>query len=67
MKALTVIAWISCGIGLLFILMGVISVFTGDNLFGFGTYIVNFCHAANSFFLLTIALFIYIYRCECKK
>jgi succinate dehydrogenase/fumarate reductase cytochrome b subunit len=65
-KALTWIAWISGVIGALFVLLGFIQVaFTGR--FSAETEIVNYFHAADSFFLLTIALFIFIYRCKCKK
>jgi uncharacterized membrane protein YkvI len=66
MKALNWIAWISGGIGVVFILLGLIQSVLGSR-FTEGTEIINYFHAANSFFLLTIALFIYLYRCECKK
>jgi hypothetical protein len=66
MKALNWIGWISFGVGILILLFAAISLLMGKNLFGFG-HIVNFFQAANSFFLLTIALFIVVYRCECSK
>jgi hypothetical protein len=66
MKALKWIAWISAGIGVLFILFAAISIFTGLNVLGF-IYRPNYLQVADSFFLLTIALFIFLYRCECKK
>jgi len=66
MKALNWIAWISGGIGVVFILLGLIQLVLGSR-FIEGTEIVNYFHSANSFFLMTIALFIYLYRCECKK
>ncbi len=66
MKALNWIAWISAAIGALIVLLAVISLLSGKNFFGFGR-VVNYFHAANSFFLITIALFIFVYRCECKK
>ena len=66
MKTLTWIAWLSLGAGLLIILLAAISLLLGRNLFGFA-HIVNYFNAANSFFLITIALFIYIYRCKCNK
>jgi len=66
MKALNWIAWISGGIGVLFVLLALIQAgFTGR--FSSGTEIINYFHTADSFFLITIALFIFIYRCECKK
>lgn len=67
MKALKWIAWISGGIGLIFLILVPVSlIFNGGNAI-IGLHIVNFFHAANSFFLVTIALFIFLYRCECKK
>lgn len=66
MKALNWIGWISGGIGVLIVLLAAISLLIGRNLFGF-LHIVNFFHAANSFFLIAIALFIVVNRCECKK
>jgi hypothetical protein len=66
MKALNLIAWISGGIAALIVLLAVVSLLSGKILFGL-IHVVNFFHAANSFLLITIALFIYIYRCECKK
>ncbi|MDP4223495.1 MAG: hypothetical protein Q8868_09295 [Bacteroidota bacterium] len=65
-KALTWIAWISGVIGALFVLLGFIqAAFTGR--FSAGTEIINYFHIANSFFLITIALFVFIYRCNCRK
>jgi hypothetical protein len=66
MKTLNWIAWISGGIGVLIILFAGISVLIGRNLFGF-THLINYFLAADSFFLITIALFIVVNRCECKK
>jgi hypothetical protein len=65
MKALNWIAWISSGIGVVFVLLGFVSALFGR--FNPGTESINFFHAANSFFLITIALFIFLYRCDCKK
>ena len=65
MKALNWIAWISGGIGVVFIILGFISALFGR--FRPDTESVNFFHAANSFFLITIALFVFLYRCQCKK
>jgi len=66
MKILNWIAWISGGIGVLLMLLGFISAI-------FGRFInpnlesISFFHAANSFFLVTVALFVFLYRCQCKK
>ena len=65
MKTLNWIAWISGSIGVLIILFAAISLVTGRNMFGFGK-VVNYFHAANSFLLITIALFIVVNRCECR-
>jgi len=65
MKALNWIAWISGGIGVLFILLGVLQFIIGR--IRPGTEIINYFNAGNSFFLITIALFVYLYRCQCKK
>jgi hypothetical protein len=65
MKALNWIAWISGGIGVILVILGVIQFPFGK--FLPGEHIVSYFHVANSFFLITIALFIYLYRCECKK
>ena len=67
MKILKWIAWISAGVGLIALLLAPISyLFNGGNAL-VGLHIVNFFHVASTFFLITIALFIYVYRCECKK
>ena len=65
MKALKWIAWISGGIGLLFVLSGIIQIFLGQ--WHWGRQIVNYFLVSDSFFLITIALFLFLYRCECKK
>jgi hypothetical protein len=66
MKTLNWIAWISAGIGVFLMLIAGISFLIGKSIFGL-THFITYFHAANSFFLLTIALFIFLYRCECKK
>jgi hypothetical protein len=66
MKTLNWIGWISGGIGAVIILLAGISLVTGICIFGF-SHIVNYFHAANSFFLMAITLFIVVYRCDCKK
>jgi hypothetical protein len=65
MKTLKWIAWISLGIGVLFVLMGIIQSIFGQ--FLRGSHLINYFIAGDSFFLITIALFIYLYKCECKK
>jgi hypothetical protein len=65
MKALNWIAWTSSGIGVVFMLLGFISALIGR--FNSGTESVNFFHIANSFFLLTIALFVSLIKCQGKK
>jgi hypothetical protein len=65
MKTLNWIAWISSGIGVVFMLLGFISAVFGR--FRPTTESVNYFHAANSFFLITIALFVFLFRCESKK
>jgi hypothetical protein len=66
MKTLNWIGWISGAIGVLIIIFAAISAILGRNLFGFN-HLANYFQAANSFFLITIALFIVTNRCECKK
>jgi hypothetical protein len=65
MKALPWVAWISAGFGVVCLILAAISLISGTAIIG--QHIINFFHVANSFFLLTIALFVFIYRCECKK
>jgi hypothetical protein len=65
MKALNWIAWISGGIGVVFIILGLIQVVFGR--LQPSTEIINYFHAANSFLLVTIALFVLLYRCQCNK
>lgn len=66
MKTLNWVGWISGVIGAIIILLAVISLVSGKNIFGFG-HVVNYFQAANSFFLMTIALFVVVYRCECSR
>jgi hypothetical protein len=65
MKALKWIAWISGGIGGVFVLAGLIQIVFGH--WRWGSQIVNYFLVADSFFLITIALFLFLYKCECKK
>ncbi len=55
MKPLSIIAWISGGIGILIVIIAGISLLIGRNLFGF-THLVNYFHAANSFLLIAVVL-----------
>lgn len=66
MKALNWIGWISLALAALIILLAVISLVTGRNMFEFA-HVVNYFHVANTLILFTIAIFIFIYRCDCKK
>lgn len=67
MKALNWIAWISAGIGVLLMIFSLITEVFAPNFVNFFEHNINYFHAANSFFLITIVLFIYLRRCESKK
>ena len=67
MKALNWIAWISAGIGVVIILLGLISGLIGWSGLPIVEHRVNFFLIADSFFLITIALFVFLFRCQCKK
>jgi len=58
--------WISVGIGLLFLLLALIQSILTCRFFA-GTEIVNYFHAASSFFLLAIILFLFIHFGQFKK
>ena len=66
MKVLNWIAWISAEIAVVIILLACISLLIGKGILGFN-HAVNFFHAANSFLLLAIAMFIVAKKCECKN
>jgi hypothetical protein len=66
MKALNLIGWISGGIGVIIILLGLISGIIGKSILPIH-HIPTYFEMANSFFLITIALFIVVNRCECNK
>jgi hypothetical protein len=66
MKYLNWIAWISAGIGTALLLLAAISVIVGRPFAGAG-HIINYFQAANCFFLITIASFVYLIKCQCKK
>lgn len=64
-KVLNWIEWFSAVIGVVFILLGLISAIFGR--FRPNTESVNYFHAANSFFLLAIVLFLFIHLGQYKK
>ncbi|NMC41239.1 MAG: hypothetical protein GYA43_08725 [Bacteroidales bacterium] len=66
MNAVKVAGWVSLGIGILIVIFAGISLLTGRNMFGF-THLVNFFHAANSFFLISVALFLAPVQFNVKK
>jgi hypothetical protein len=65
LKTLNVIAWISSVLGLIFIVIGFISAWLGRIVPG--TESVNFFHAANSFFLGSIVLFVFLIKKSLSK
>ena len=66
-KILNWIEWISAGIGVLFLLLVPISYFFNGGNAIIGLHLVNYFCAANSFFLLTIVLFLFIHLGQYKK
>jgi len=66
MKLLKIAGWISGGIGVLIIIFAAISLLIGKNLFGF-VHLVNYFHAANSFLLTAIAMFLAPAICSKKN
>jgi hypothetical protein len=65
LRVLNLIAWASSVIGVIFIIVGLISSWVGRIVPG--TESVNFFHAANSFFLCSIAFFVFLIKCQVKK
>ena len=65
MKTLKWIAWISAGFGVVLLLLATISIVAGHSIGAQN--IPSFFHAANSFFLLTIVLFLFIHLDQHKK
>jgi hypothetical protein len=65
MKALKWIAYISADIGAIMILLAAIRLIFHIHIFG--EHIINFFQAANSFFLMTIVIFLYIHLDQHKK
>jgi hypothetical protein len=65
LKALNWLEWISAVVGVVFIILGLISSVFGR--FRPNTESINFFHAANSFFLLAIVLFLFIHLGQFKK
>ncbi len=66
MKTLNWVAWISLGIGLVITLIGIASIIPATNVFGIHHSISVFL-VADSFFLITIALFVSLIKCQSKK
>jgi hypothetical protein len=66
MKTILWMGWTSLAVAVLIILLAAVFLITGKEIFGI-KHLVNYFHAANTFILLTIALFIFVYRCDCKK
>jgi predicted anti-sigma-YlaC factor YlaD len=66
MKALNLIGWISGGIGVIIVLLALISGIIDKSILPI-RHLSNYFLMANSFFLITIALFIVVNRCECSK
>ncbi|MGB8489761.1 MAG: hypothetical protein WCE64_01750 [Bacteroidales bacterium] len=54
------ISWISAGAGVLFIIFAVIATLTGKYIFA--EHRVNYFQTANTFFLITIGLYVYQIR-----
>jgi hypothetical protein len=65
MKALNWIAWISSGIGVVFVLLGFISALSGR--LRPETESINYFHTANSYFLITIASLLFLRLGQHKK
>jgi len=65
MKALNWIAWISSGIGVVFVLLGFISALFGR--LRPETESINYFHAANSFFLITMSSLLFLHLDQHKK
>jgi len=65
MKALKWIAYISADIGAIMLLLAAISLIAGRAIIVEN--IINYFHAANTFFLMTIVIFLYIKLEQPKK
>jgi len=65
MKVLDWIKWISAGIGVIFILLAAISVILGEVIIG--NHLANLLTAANTFFLVTVLLFLFTHLNQYKK
>jgi hypothetical protein len=65
MKALRCIGFVSIAVGAILIVLGCIGVVFHACIFGI-MHPVNFLHAANSFILLAVALFIVTKHCCCN-
>jgi hypothetical protein len=65
MKTINWLALISAGICLVMLLLAAISLIVGEAIIVENT--INYFHAANTFFLITIALFVYLIKDQSKK
>lgn len=65
MKTLKWIAYLSSGIGLLLVLLGSISAVFHIHILQVN-YMPSFFQGANSFFLITIVIFLYLHLCKTK-
>jgi hypothetical protein len=66
MKTLNLIAWISASIGLVLVILGLISGTFGRLIFK-SVESIYYIHTANSFFLITIVLFLFLHLDQHKK
>jgi len=65
LKVLNWLEWISAGVGSILILLGIIQVVIGR--LRPQTEIINYFNMANSFFLFTIVVFLFIHLGQYKK
>ena len=65
MKVLNWIAWISAGLGVLLMIFALITTLTGYYIFA--EHRVNYFQIANTFFLITIGLFVFQIKCKYLK
>ena len=65
MKTLKWIAYLSSGIGLLLVLLGSISAVFHIHILQVN-YMPSYFQGANSFFLITIVIFLYLHLCKIK-
>ena len=58
MRTIARFAWISAGVGIICLVLAAVALITNTSIISIDT--VNYFRAANSFFLLTIALLVYL-------